>query len=99
MRHYIITCADHHYPLATSPKYVTATRARIREVSIVIFRRVFGREPNRYSWGKDGFMGGAACRRGYSVLVEQINDDELPGFDRRTGRFPLALVPQNPTEH
>lgn len=92
MRTYRITCYQHgHYREPNTPEFATAPHARIGVVASVIFRKVYGRAPSRF-WRKDGFMAEARDRRGNHVVVEQINDDQLPGFDLRTKRFPLVLV-------
>lgn len=99
MRHYLLSCYSHgHHAVPNAPTYCTGT-AKVGEVAIVVFCRVFGRQPDRDFWQSKGFMAEARDRRGNGVMVNQINDDDLPGFDPATGRFPLVLVRDSAAEN
>ena len=60
---------------------VTAT-AKIRAVTIIMFRKYFGHEPCEH-WHADGFMAEAWDRRGNRVTLQKINRD----------MHPIALLP------
>ena len=93
MRYYEIRFYTHGLrPCPESPKYVTSESAKVGEVAVVLFRRIFGRPANRHVWKAKGFMAGAMDRRGDQVWVEQINNDDRPGFDTKTKTFPLAII-------
>lgn len=93
MRHYRIYVWSHgHRTVTPVPTYVRSSHAKVGETAIIWFRRIFGRNPDRLFWQAKGFMAGAKDRRGNEVLVHQYNYDMEPGFDRRTGRFPLVIV-------
>lgn len=91
MRIYLTHFYSHGmHPVTPAPECVSASHASVRVVAVIWFRRVFGREPDS-SWGWKGHMAGAKDRHGNEILVDQINHDQRPGFDVKTGRFPLAL--------
>jgi len=94
MRLYHLTVTSHgHRPIPNTPKECNSPTAKVGTVALVIFRRIFGHNPNREFWQKKGFMAEASDQRGNRVLVEQINFDHYPGFDRKTGTFPIIRHP------
>lgn len=96
MRYFEITVTSHNWvPVPNTPRSVRSAHAKIGEVAVIWFRRIFGRPADQQIWAAKGFMAEARDRRGNRVMVQQINDDDLPGFDPRSGTFPLALRPQS----
>lgn len=61
--------------------------ARIGVVVRVLFRKWFGRCPNRTVWHADGFMAVAEDRRGNYLVVEQRNGYD--GFPQDLTRLAL----------
>lgn len=99
-RIYIYTCYRHgHVP--DSAERECSSRARIREVSMRLFRSWFGgRAPDRRCWHKDGQMAACYDRRGNSIFVEQYNsgDPEVirqaeEARKRESKRWWLAIAP------
>jgi hypothetical protein len=54
------------------PGFHVDSPLRIRALTILIFRKWFGREPN-FHWHADGFMAQARDERGNCIEVEQQN--------------------------
>lgn len=91
MRNYTLSVTSHGFrAVPNTPEAVRASHAKVGEIAVVWFRRIFGRPADRLVWFKKGFMAEARDRRGNAVLVQQTNFDHLPGFDSKTGRFPLS---------
>jgi len=79
MRHYTFL-AGRPGGFMNWPSYYCKSTCRIREVTIVLFRKWFGREPN-WHWHKDGFMAEARDERGNFMEVTQENP--TPGWLRK----------------
>lgn len=53
------------------------TRMRIREVSLRLFRQIFGGlSPDALCWHKNGFMAECNDKRGNCITVEQYNSQD-----------------------
>jgi hypothetical protein len=72
MRTYLISYSRPGGFMQWPPACVTS-KARIRQVAHIMFRRWFGRSPDALCWHKDGFMAECRDRRGNEILVEQHN--------------------------
>ena len=77
--------------VSPAPDMVSST-AKIGAVTSVMFRKVYGRAPDDLFWQAKGFMAGAQDKRGNQLTVHQYNDDMRPGFDPKTGTFPLVKI-------
>lgn len=71
MRHYSFLAGRPGGFMNWPGKYIESP-ARIRVVTIALFRKWFGREPN-WHWHEDGFMAEARDERGNFIQVEQDN--------------------------
>lgn len=92
-RRYEVRVYDHGFNRITPVPEMVTSNSNIRAVLPALFYRVFGRRPDRYCQAGSGH-GYAKDRRGNTMFLEQINDNHYPGFDPRTGRFPLVPVQQ-----
>ena len=74
LRIYSVHATRAHFKVSiTWPPEIWWSNARIRQFTIVVFRKIFGGlEPN-FHWHKDGFMAEASDARGNHVTVEQEN--------------------------
>ena len=59
--------------IISEPGTVIVTDARIKWAAVIMFRRYFGRCPDRHVWGWEGQMASAMDRRGNRVHLDQIN--------------------------
>lgn len=92
-RYYQVRCYTHRMqPLVPSPEQVKSAYSG-RFTAAILFRRVYGR-PARRLYRASSTETIAMDRRGNVIFLDQINDDQLPGFDPRTGRFPIVPVQQ-----
>ncbi|MDD5349260.1 MAG: hypothetical protein PHQ12_03520 [Chthoniobacteraceae bacterium] len=76
----------HHAPDGWTGRSYTSN-AKIGVVVRVLFRKWFGRSPDRYVWHKDGWMGEARDKRGNVVYVYQNNGHD--GFQQDLTRLAL----------
>lgn len=74
------------------PPKLIRSKARIRVVVVVMFRRWFGRAAT-VVWAKDGFMAEARDNRGNLVQLEQYNAPEIYQTLAANGSTPVALIP------
>ena len=74
LRTYSVHATRAHFKVSvTWPPEIWRSNTRIRQFTIVVFRKIFGGlEPNSI-WHKDGFMAEARDARGNHVTVEQEN--------------------------
>lgn len=80
------------------PPFVVTSRARIRVVAVVMFRKWFGgRCPDGVIWHKDGFMAEARDHRANCIQIEQINWRHTPKYPERKYRTrgPAQIPPYN----
>lgn len=63
------------------------SNAKIGVVVRVLFRKWFGRSPDRCIWHKDGQFAGAEDRRGNYIFVTQLNGYD--GFQQDLSRLAL----------
>lgn len=75
-RFYTYTCYRHGGRPDSELRWCESN-ARIREVSMRLFRSWFGgRIPDRLCWHKDGQMAVCEDRRGNRIIVDQHNDGD-----------------------
>jgi len=83
------------YQVTPAPVSVKASHAKVGQVTLEWFYKVYGRNPDKQFWQAKGFMAGADDKRGNSLTVTQYNHDMLPGFDTKTKMFQLAKIQPN----
>ena len=73
-RTYIVHATRNHYRVSMVwPPEVWCSSARIRQFTIVVFRKIFGGLEPDFHWHIDGQMAAASDKRGNEVTVDQEN--------------------------
>ena len=72
-RRYSVDFYQHGHCQPNGWNRLFASNAKIGEVASELFRKWFGRAPDRLFWRANGFMAGARDKRGNEILVTQLN--------------------------